>query len=106
MLALRDVPGPEGAPAIMLTRIEKNRRSFRWNDRLGEETALAVRKALESLSGPADSAKLVLVPGDILLSPLDLGDAGGESRDGAVGYVADLFEKGGALSWPLSLIHI
>ncbi len=106
VLALRDVPGPEGAPAIMLTRIEKNRRSFRWNDRLGEETALAVRKALESLSGPADSAKLVQVPGDILLSPLDLGDAGGESRDGAVGYVADLFEKGGALSWPIAALAL
>ena len=101
VLALRETPSAEQPEAVMLTKVEKNRRAFRWRDRLDETSAEQIRAAFAALENPGDSARTVLVPGDILLAPLDLGDGSSEEAGGVAGYLADLFRKGGILAWPI-----
>ena len=101
VLALREVPTAELPEAALLTKVEKNRRAFRWRDRLDETAAGEIRAAFAALEAGGDSSRTVLVPGDILLAPLELGDGSSEEAGGVAGYLADLFRKGGILSWPI-----
>lgn len=103
--ALRLLPDTTSPVALLLTGVERNRRLFRWRDQLPLPTVEKVKETIAQLEN-SNQPKRLLVPVDILLTPMQWSD-GGEGSDGGVkGWFFGMMEQGGGIAWVIILLSL